>query len=266
MTQASALYAGSLMHLRLRPRRHLLRYRMYSVLLDLDALPATAAPLRLFSLNRFNLFSFHERDHGAGDNTGLSDWVRGRLREAGLPHDGRILLFAMPRVMGYVFNPLSVYFCHDTEGALRAILYEVNNTFGERHGYLLEVAQGQRGGQAVRQHSAKRFHVSPFLQLDMEYRFRVLPPTPTRPLMKLLVDVHDADGRTLVAEYGATRRTLDDANLLRLFFSHPLLTFKVIAGIHWEALRLWLKGVKVINRPAEAPVAITVLRAEPEGN
>ncbi|MDQ8020806.1 MAG: DUF1365 domain-containing protein [Moraxellaceae bacterium] len=271
MTQGSALYAGSLMHLRLRPKRHLLRYRMYSMLLDLDELQDTASRLRLFSLNRFNLFSFHERDHGAGTTTGLTPWVRGRLREAGLPHDGRIQLFAMPRVLGYVFNPLSVYFCHDTQGALRAILYEVNNTFGERHCYLLEVDADQRDAgphdaAAVRQQCAKRFHVSPFLGLDMEYRFRVLPPAASRMRMKLVVDVHDADGRTLVAEYASTRRPLDDANLLRLLFGHPLLTLKVIVGIHWEALRLWLKGVKVFNRPSEAPVAITVSRAQAEGN
>jgi DUF1365 family protein len=257
---AVGIYAGSVMHLRLRPRRHLLRYRMFSLLVDIDALPDLAGRLRWLSLNRFNLFALHERDHGEGAASGLAGWVRRQLRDAGLAADGVILLLTMPRILGYVFNPLSVYFCHDATGDLQAILYEVNNTFGERHGYLLEVAPGQRDGQRVHQACAKRLHVSPFLEKDLRYRFRVRPPRAGTGRCDLTVDVLDQAGLLLVTQYDTRRRDLDDAGLLRMFFACPLLTLKVIAGIHFEALRLWLKGAKVFTKPAGAPPAVTVLK------
>ena len=257
----AAIYAGSVMHLRERPRRHLLRYRIYSLLLDLDALDELSGRLRWLSVNRFNLFSLCERDHGAGTPRGLADWARRQLLEAGLPHDGPIYLLTMPRILGYAFNPLSVYFCHDAAGSLRAILYEVNNTFGERHCYLLEVAAGQREGIEVRHTCAKRLHVSPFLSLDLTYRFRVRPPHPARARFNLCVDVHDKAGRVLLARYDTRRHSLDDRTLLRLFAADPLLTFKVIAGIHWEALRLWLKGIRAHAKPAAPRAAVTVLKA-----
>jgi len=257
----SALYAGSVMHLRIRPRRHLLRYRTYSLLLDLDELPQLDTGLRYFSLNRFNLFSFYEKDHGEGAANGLREWVRRELRKADMAADGQIVLLTMPRILGYVFNPLSVYFCHDAAGGLRAILYEVNNTFGERHSYLIEVDEAQRHLTQLQQHCAKAMHVSPFIGPNMEYRFRVQPPAEHRPGLGLAVDVFDAEGRLLATHLRAERRALDDLQLLRLFLAYPLLTLKVTLGIHWEALRLWLKGLKVITKPAAAPPPLSVLKS-----
>lgn len=257
----SSLYSGHVMHLRHRPRRHLLRYGIYSLLLDLDELPSLDNSLRLFSINRFNLFCFHEADHGAGTPNGLREWVREQLHDAGLDADGTILLLTMPRILGYVFNPLSVYFCHDRQGRLRAILYEVNSTFGERHSYLLEVAPDQQDGARVRQHCGKVLHVSPFISLDMDYHFHVQAPQPGRDALSLAIGVHDSDGRLLATRLRATRNRLDDATLLRLFVSHPLLTLKVIAGIHWEALKLWLKGTPIHTRPAPASASITILKS-----
>lgn len=247
------------MHQRLRPLRHRLRYRVFSLLLDLDDLPRLHASLRLFSVNRANLFSFYERDHGAGTPTGLADWVRGELRAAGLAADGKIQLLTMPRMLGYAFNPLSVYFCHDAAGALGAILYEVNNTFGERHAYLLEVAPGQRDGARVAQGCAKAMHVSPFLDMDMNYRFRVCAPAAAREYMRVGVDACDRDGPLLIATYAARRHALGDRALLWALAAHPLLTLKVVAGIHWEALKLWMKGAKVNSKPDGEASAVTVV-------
>jgi uncharacterized protein len=248
---ASALYVGTVMHQRLRPARHRLSYRMFSLLLDLDELPALARRLRLFSLDRFNLFSLHQRDHGDGSAGGLRAQIDARLREADLPVGGAIRLLTMPRILGYAFNPISVYFCDDHEGALQAIVYEVNNTFGERHSYLIPVdAAGQRGDRVV-QGCAKAMRVSPFLPLDLRYVFRVEPPRADTAALSLGVVARDDVGAIVNARFDAERRTLHDAALARVFFSHPLLTLKVIAAIHWEALRLLLKGVRL--QPSAPP-------------
>ena len=261
MSEASALYVGRVMHRRLRPKRHRLAYRVYSLLIDLDELPALARRLRLFSLNRFNLFSLHERDYGSGDGSPRAH-VERQLRTAGLPTGGAIRLLTMPRVLGYAFNPISVYFCDDPNGELRALLYEVNSTFGERHGYLIEVDAAERGQAVLHQQCAKRMHVSPFLPMDMRYEFRVAPPGIERAALRLGVSAHDTNGPMLVAQFDAVRRPLGDAALLSVFLTHPLLTLKVIAGIHWEALRLWLKGVRLQPRPAAQAPGVTVIKRE----
>ncbi|HEY4066734.1 MAG TPA: DUF1365 family protein [Burkholderiaceae bacterium] len=261
MSDASALYVGRVMHQRLRPKRHRLDYRVYSMLVDLDELPALARRLRLFSLNRFNLFSLYERDHGAGDG-GLRAHVERQLHAAGLPGGGAIRLLTMPRILGYAFNPISVYFCDDAGGGLRALLYEVNSTFGERHSYLIEVDPAERGAPVIRQHCAKRMHVSPFLAMDLRYEFRVAPPSAERAGFSLGVSAHDASGAVLAARLEATRRRLADAALLRVFLTHPLLTLTVVAAIHWEALRLWLKGTRLQPRPAAPAQAVSVIKHE----
>jgi uncharacterized protein len=250
----SALYVGEVTHRRLRPRRHWLRYRTYALLLDLEELDEFDRRLRLFSHNSFNLFSFFDRDHGSGGGP-LREQVEGRARAAGQRLEGgRILLLTMPRVLGYAFNPLSVYFCYGRDGALAAILYEVNNTFGERHGYFIPVAPGVDG--VVRQSCAKRLFVSPFIAMEATYRFTVAPPA--RELSIAIVE-RDADGALLVATQRQSRRELTDAALARVFFSHPLLTLKVIAGIHFEALRLWLKGVRPQARPPQPDERVTLV-------
>lgn len=259
MSGASALYRGTVMHQRLRPARHRLHYRMYSLLLDLDELPQLSRKLRLFSLNRFNLFSLYERDHGAGDATGLRRYVERLLNDAGMPAGGAIRLLSMPRILGHVFNPLSVYFCHHPDGPLQAILYEVNNTFGERHSYLIGVDHGEREG-LVTQECAKQFHVSPFLGLEMTYRFRVEPPSAARTGLGIGITASDDKGPVLHARFDAQRRMLGDATLALALVSHPLLTLKVVAAIHWEALRLWLKGMQFHRRPLPPTHAVTVVK------
>lgn len=260
----SAIYRGQVMHQRLRPLRHRLQYQMFTLLLDLDELPALDARLRWFSVGRFNLFSFRPSDHGdgtAGDVPALRAHVDTRLALAGLPTGGAIRLLAMPRLLGYAFNPLSVWFCHAPEGPLRAIVYEVNNTFGERHSYLIEVDEAQRAAPVVEQRSGKQLYVSPFLGMALEYRFRIEPP---RERLSIGVSVHDGgDGAAVLnARLDAARAPLTDGALLRLLVTHPLLTLKVVVGIHWEALRLWLKGARLHERPAAPDRPMTIVRAD----
>lgn len=265
--KSSALYRGHVVHQRLRPAAHRLRYRMFSLLLDLDEL-AEVDRLAWLSVNRSNVFSFREADHGDGSTPRLRDQVDRWLVAAGLAPGGRIRLHTMPRILGYAFNPLSVYFCDAPQGGLQAIVYEVNSTFGERHRYLLAVSAeqaraAQAGGQ-IAQRCAKRMHVSPFIGMEADYVFRIRPPGDADggPL-SIGVDVHDEDGPLLLATHGARRHPLTDAGLLRALLLYPLLTVKVIAAIHWEALLLWRKRVPFLHRPPRAAEPLTIVPPEP---
>lgn len=252
--RVSALYAGKVMHQRLRPRRHRLSYRMFYLLLDLDEIDSLAAGLRLFSHNRFNLFGFFDRDHGDGAARPLKAYVERQLKAAGIePDGGPIRLLAMPRMLGYVFNPLSVYFCHRRQGDLAAILYEVNNTFGQRHSYLIPVEGNEQEGR-IEQHCAKRFYVSPFMGMGLRYRFRVAPPGDG---VSLHITGSDDQGALIIATFAGKRRPLTDAALARALLAYPLLTLKVIVGIHWEALLLWMKGMRLQARPAPPAEPVT---------
>jgi len=259
MRLRSALYAGTVGHRRLRPARHRLAYRVFAMLLDLDELAHLDRTLRLFSVGRFNLFSFHERDHGDGKSD-LRAHVERQLARAGVAdRGGPVRLLCYPRVLGYVFNPLSTYFCHGADGRLTAILYEVNNTFGDRHGYVIPVARD--AGAPIVQSCAKALHVSPFLGMDMAYRFSVVPPGDD---LALGVVAEDGEGPVLTASFSGRRMPLTDATLARLFLRHPLMTVKVIAGIHWEALRLWRKGVPFHRRPAPPDEPLPAVPPDPE--
>ena len=255
MSGASALYAGEVMHVRLKPRRHRLAYRLFSLLLDLDEIDALDRRLRLFSRNRFNAFSFRDGDYADPQGGPLKAQVERLLASAGLePDGGTIRLLTLPRLFGYAFNPLSVYFCHRRDGTLLALLYEVNNTFGQRHSYLIPVEPG--APLPLRQKAEKRFYVSPFMDMGLTYAFRINPPDEE---LRIAILASDAEGPVLSAVHSATRRPLNDRQLLRAMLAYPLLTLKVIAGIHWEALFIWAKGIRLRPRPAapEAPVTIS---------
>ena len=243
---ASGLYPGAVVHARMRPVRHRLRYRMLMLLLDLDELPALDRRLRLFGYNRAALLSFRDADHGDGSGTKLRVQVEAHLRRAGMEDaGGAIRVLCMPRVLGMVFNPISVFFCHGADGALRAVLYEVNNTFGQRHSYLIPVEGAVSG--AVRQRCDKRFHVSPFMEMAMTYGFRLSLPGER---LSLAIEAHDAGGLMLSAAFCGRRHELDDRSLLAAFLAHPLQALHVLGGIHWEALKLWRKGMRLRSRPA----------------
>jgi DUF1365 family protein len=250
----SALYCGIVAHKRVRPRVHALKYRAFWMLFDLDELPALGKSFRLFGYNRFSLFSFFDRDHGDSSGAPLRGWVEKHLGDAGIAFDGGpIRLLCLPRILGYAFNPISIFFCYRRDESLAAILYEVNNTFGQRHSYLIAVEPG--AGRTISQSAPKRLYVSPFNNMDMSYAFKVQPPTAS---VAVGVDAHDADGLMITTALSGKRRALSDRSIAATFLRYPLLTLKVIAGIHWEALQLWLKGMKITERPPRPDLPITI--------
>jgi len=243
---AGFLYTTRVMHRRLVAPLHRFVYRLFYLLLDIDRVDELDRSLRLFSHNRFNLVSFHDRDHGNGERGGLRDWAAGLLAANGVRLEGgRIQLLCLPRVLGFAFNPLAIWYCQHRDGSLRAIIAEVRNTFGEKHCYVL--ASGGRpltyGGPHAKD---KCFHVSPFLDLVGQYQFRF-----TEPAGGLRVLIHETREGTpiLDATLAGERQALGDGALLRQVARMPWMALKVVAGIHWEALKLWLRGAKIHRKP-----------------
>jgi uncharacterized protein len=248
---AAALYFGDVMHARLKPMGHRFNYRVMSLLIDLDRLDAADRQSRLFGVNRAALYSFNEADHGARDGSPLRAYVQRCGAANGIDlTGGRVLLLCYPRLLGYTFNPLSVYFCYRADRELALVIYEVRNTLGDIHAYVLPVEPGGISDAGIRQQQDKLFYVSPFIEMAMRYQFRVSPPGHT---VKLRILETDRDGPLLAATFNGRRRALTTKTLLRSFFSLPLVTFKIVAAIHWEALRLWLKGARLRPRPNAAP-------------
>ena len=253
---ASCLYFGRVVHVRLFPRRHRLSYGVWYLLADLDELPELDRLVPGFTVDRRGPVSFHARDHGPRDGSRLRPWVDGLLAEAGLDLGGgpiRILCF--PRVMGYVFNPLSVWFCHDGEGALRAVVYDVSNTFGERHAHVLPVDPGASAGETVRHVFDKELFVSPFIDDVARYDFATRVPDER---VNVAVRETVAEGQVLTAVLTADRMPLTGRGLVRAFFGYPLVTLKVIGGIYWEALKLWRKGAPYRRRGAAPSHPVTI--------
>ncbi|MFO0413063.1 MAG: DUF1365 domain-containing protein [bacterium] len=266
-TAASALYVGEVVHQRSRTFDHRLRYRVWMVLVDLDALDGLQSRLRLLGRGRFGLITLRATDHGDRSDRPLRAQVEGHLAEAGIDiAGGPIRLLTMPRILGYGFNPISVFFCHTPDGALAALLYEVTNTFHERHSYLVAVPSpsppgGGRAPEAVegagpaliRQTVDKQLFVSPFMDRDLTYDFTVRPPGEA---VSVVVAVRRGETPILTASFAGQRRPLTDGQLLRAFLTHPLLTWKVTWGIHWEAAKMMFKGARYRHRgaPPEEPV------------
>ncbi len=248
---AVSLYPGKVMHHRMKPAVHRFAYRVFSTLIDVDRLGEAGRASRLFSVGRFNLLSFHPADHGPRDGTSLGDYVRRIFAREGVDLDGgRVLLLSYPRLLGFAFNPLSVYYAYDRRGVLAGIVYEVRNTFGEHHSYVAPVMPGMASEAGIRQERDKVFYVSPFMEMTHRYHFRLAPPGDT---VAVRILETDSEGPTLAATFHGEKRPLTSAGILRVVLPMPLMTLKVVAGIHWEALKLWLKGLKLQPRPAPPP-------------
>lgn len=237
-------YQGHVMHMRLRPRAHQFRYRVFTSYLDIDRLEEATRELRLFSVDRFNLLSFHRADHGPRDGSALRPWVATLCARAGRPEPAKIMLLSVPRMLGYAFNPLSVYYCYGDDGRLETVLYQVKNTFGDQLPYVLPAEASSDG--AIRHEQAKAMFVSPFIPMEQTYRFTLRSPGDR---LALRIRQGDAEGELLIAAQNGAALPLTDASILRLTLRDPAMTRKIIVGIHWEALRLVLKDAPFRRYP-----------------
>jgi len=224
--------------------------------LDLSHIDGLSRRLRVFSRNRFNLLSFYDRDHGDGSGSSLRDQIQVLLRRADVDiGQGPIRLLTMPRVLGYAFNPISLYYCHHMDGRLAAMVYEVTSTFRQRHAYVVPVPIEDQAAGHIRQRAAKALYVSPFMGMDMDYRFYGSAPDEK---LDLVIQGLDAEGLLITAAMSGRRYDLTDQTLLAAVLSIPWLTLKVTAAIHWQALKLWLKGVRLTRQPEALPEPFTI--------
>lgn len=245
---AAVLYPGKVMHQRLKPFGHRFEYSVFSLLVDIDRLDELADMTRLLSVNGAGILSVREADHVERAGETLRQFIDRLLSDAGMDRPAaRVLLLAYPRVFGYVFNPISVFFAYDEDGQLLALVYAVRNTFGERHTYVAPVEAADLTPAGIRQTRAKVFHVSPFVGMDARYHFRVLPPGKA-----VRLRIHETEGGEplLAATFHGDAVPLTDASLAICLARFPFMTLKVVAGIHWQALRLWLKGARFHKSPA----------------
>jgi len=250
-TESATLYAGVVTHRRLYPNAYRFAYRVFSVLLDIDRLPEVDRASPIFSRNRFNLLSFYDRDHMTAGFGSLREWANQVLRGAGIDGgDLRIRLLCFPRVLGRVFNPLSLWYCETREGRPRAVICEVRNTFGERHCYLLKAGSDDAAGAwPVRASHDKDFHVSPFIGMAARYHFRFSQPGPT---LQTLIRETEEGRLMLVASQSARRQPFTTATLARQLIRVPFQTLKVLGAIHWHALKIWMSGTPFHPKP-QAP-------------
>ena len=248
----SSIYNGSVIHKRFKPKKHFFKYRVFSLFLDLSELKELNNKLNFFSLNKFNLISFYEKDHGERDGSSLLKWVKNNLRRNNISTDNiKVKLLCYPRILGYVFNPLSIFFIYDNNESLVSILYEVKNTFGEQHTYVFKI-----GGEnkLIQNNCSKKFHVSPFIEMDCNYFFRILKPEDK---MSVIIDQYQANEKILYASQDGKRVDFNSKELLKSYLKHPLMTFKIISAIHFEAFKLWTKGIKFIKKKLKIKNNIT---------
>ena len=236
----SHIYNGLVTHTRFKPVKHYLKYKTFSLLIDLDEIKILDKISPIFSLNKFNIYSFYYKDHGDRDGSSLKNWVLKNLKNYKIKQNiNKIKLLCYPRVLGYVFNPLSIFYCYHNN-QLKIVFYEVKNTFNEQHTYIFKVNKKK----IVEQHCKRRFYVSPFMDMNTKYDFKLLNPG-----KKLFVSIIQSDkkGKVLTAVQTGKRKELSTKQLIINFFRYPLMTAKIIIAIHFEALLLWKKGA--IYRP-----------------
>ena len=253
MIKNSFIYSGNVVHKRFKPKVHYFKYKVFSLLIDLSEIESMEKNLKIFSFNKFNIISFYNKDHGARDGSSIKDWVINNLKKNNIDtNDIKIKLLCYPRIFGYVFNPLSVFYIYDKNLNLISILYEVKNTFGEQHTYIFKT--GIRHN--LLQHMCKKkFHVSPFIEMNCIYFFRLLKPGNK---ISIIIDQNDEDGKILYASQDGIKSDLTNVNLIKSYLKHPLMTFKIILAIHFEAFKLWSKGIKFIKKTLKIKNNITI--------
>ena len=252
MIKSSNIYIGKVVHKRFKPKEHFFKYNVFSLLIDLDELEIINNEIRIFSYNKFNLISFFDKDHGPRDGSPVKEWVLKNLETINIFNKNvKIKLLCFPRIFGYVFNPLSIFYIYDDELKLISILYEVKNTFGEQHAYVFKTTDEK----VVQNNCKKKFHVSPFIEMDCEYFFKILKPDNK---LSVVIDQYDKEGKIFFASQDGEAIEFNAKNLINSFFSHPLMSFKIILAIHFEAFRLWIKGVKLIKKKFKIKNNITI--------
>ena len=253
MIKESFIYNGHVIHKRFKPKEHFFKYKVFSLFLDLSEIKEIEKKISFFSYNKFNLISFFDKDHGERNGTSLIEWVKNNLKQFGLDtKEVKIKLLCYPRILGYVFNPLSIFFVYNSKSSLIAILYEVKNTFGEQHTYVFRT---NPSGKNVQNNCEKKFYVSPFMDLSSKYYFKILDP---QNKLSVVIDQRDEAGKLLYASQDGIRSELSARNLILSYIKHPLMTFKIISAIHFEALRLWLKGIKLVKKEKKIKNNITI--------
>ena len=239
----SSIYNGTVIHKRFKPKKHFFKYSVFSLFIDLSELNQLDNSIKFFSFNKFNLISFFDKDHGDRDGSSLIEWVKKNLKENNISSENiKIKLLCYPRIFGYVFNPLSVFFIYNSKNKLISILYEVKNTFGEQHTYIFKVEDDLN----LFQHNcSKKFHVSPFIEMNCNYFFRILKPGEK---ISVIIDQYHTNEKILYASQDGKRVDFNSKELLKSYLKHPLMTFKIISAIHYEAFKLWTKGIKFISK------------------
>ena len=249
---SSCIYNGNVIHKRFKPKVHFFKYKVFSLFIDLSEINELNKKLKFFSLNKFNLISFYEKDHGERDGKSLFEWVKKNLINNKISIDNiKIKLLCYPRILGYVFNPLSIFFVYDKNDNLISILYEVKNTFGEQHTYVFKV-EGQN--KLIQNNCSKKFHVSPFIEMNCNYFFRILKPSEK---ISVIIDQYQSNEKILYASQDGKRVDLTSSELMKSYLKHPLMTFKIISAIHFEAFKLWTKGIKFIKKKLKVKKNIT---------
>jgi DUF1365 family protein len=247
----SSIYNGTVIHKRFKPKIHFFKYQVFSLLIDLSELKILDQKISFFSYNSFNLISFFDKDHGDRDGSSLIEWVKKNLKENKIISENiKIKLLCYPRIFGYVFNPLSVFYVYDKNEELISILYEVKNTFGEQHTYIFKV----ENNNLLQHNCEKKFHVSPFIEMDCNYFFRILKPAEK---ISVIIDQYQSNEKILYASQDGIRRDFTSSELIRSYLKHPLMTFKIIIAIHFEAFKLWTKGIKYIKKKLKIKNNIT---------
>ena len=221
------------------------------LLIDLDELEDIQKEISIFSYNKFNIISFFDKDHGERDSSSLKNWVYSNIKTLGIEEEVKIKLLCYPRIFGYVFNPLSIFFVYDKNSRLIAILYEVKNTFGEQHTYVFKT----NDETVIQINCKKQFYVSPFIEMNCEYSFKILKPEEQ---LSVVINQSDEEGKLLFASQDGTAREFNNKNLIISFLSHPLMSFKVIAAIHYEAFKLWIKRIKLVTKKINLRNNITI--------